>query len=89
MYCLCVNYAEATLHIPDFPLGDMYMASTEQYAPANLQIVKFSPVLERETISCGEPAISLQSYTVPLVQWSTRLLPAMRDLGLIPRGVLM
>jgi hypothetical protein len=25
---------------------------------------------------CGEPAISLHSYTVPLVQWSTRLLPS-------------
>ncbi len=37
---------------------------------------------------CGEPAISLQSYTVPLVQWSTRLLPVMRDPGSIPRGYL-
>ncbi len=37
----------------------------------------------------GEPAISLHSYTVPLVQWSTRLLPVMRDPGSIPRGVLM
>ncbi len=38
---------------------------------------------------CGEPAISLHSYTVPLVQWSTCLLPIMRDLGSIPRRVLM
>ncbi len=38
---------------------------------------------------CGEPTISLHSYTVPLVKWSTRLLPVMRDPGLIPRGVLM
>ncbi len=38
---------------------------------------------------CGEPAISLHSYTVPLVQWSTRLLPVRRDPGSIPRGVLM
>ncbi len=37
---------------------------------------------------CGEPAISLQSHTVPQVQWSTRLLPIMRDLGSIPREVL-
>ncbi len=29
------------------------------------------------------------SQTVPLVQWSTRLLPVMRDPGSIPRGVLM
>jgi hypothetical protein len=33
---------------------------------------------------CGEPAISLHSHTVPLVQWSTCLLP-----GSIPRVVLM
>ncbi len=37
---------------------------------------------------CGEPAISLHSNTVPLVQWSTRLLPVMRDPGSIPRGYL-
>ncbi len=36
----------------------------------------------------GEPAISLHSYTVPLVQWFTRLLPVMRDPGSIPRGYL-
>ncbi len=35
---------------------------------------------------CAEPAISLHSYTVPLVQWSTRLLPVMRDPGSIPMG---
>jgi hypothetical protein len=39
-------------------------------------------------VHCGEPAISLHSHTVPLVQWSNRLLPVMRDLGSIPRGVL-
>jgi hypothetical protein len=38
---------------------------------------------------CGDPAISLHSYTVPLVQWCTRLLPVMRDLGSIPGGLLM
>jgi hypothetical protein len=32
-----------------------------------------------------EPAISLHSYTVPLVQWSTRLLLIIRDPGSIPR----
>ncbi len=37
----------------------------------------------------GEPAISLHSYTVSLVQWVNPLLPVMRDLGSIPRGVLM
>jgi hypothetical protein len=39
--------------------------------------------------ACGEPAISLQSYTVSLVQWVNPLLPVMRDLHSIPRGVLM
>jgi hypothetical protein len=34
---------------------------------------------------CGEPAISLHSYTVRLGQWSNRLLQVMRDLGSIPR----
>jgi hypothetical protein len=36
---------------------------------------------------CGEPAISLHSYTVPLVKWSTILLPVMRDPGSI--GILL
>jgi hypothetical protein len=35
---------------------------------------------------CVEHAISLNSYTVPLVQWSTRLLPVMRDPGSILKG---
>jgi hypothetical protein len=35
---------------------------------------------------CGEPAISLHSYQFPLVQWSTRFLPVMRDPSSIPRG---
>ncbi len=39
--------------------------------------------------ACGEPAISLYWHTVPLVQWSTCLLPIMRDPGSTPRGVLM
>jgi hypothetical protein len=34
-------------------------------------------------------AIPLHSYTVSLIQWSTRLLPAMRDPDSIPRGILM
>jgi hypothetical protein len=37
----------------------------------------------------GEPAISLYSHHVPLVQWTTRLLPVLRDPISIPRGVLM
>jgi hypothetical protein len=42
-----------------------------------------------ERFDCGEPAISLHSNKVPLVQWSTHLLPVMRDPGSIPRGILM
>ncbi len=42
--------------------------------------------LSEKSAECGEPAISLHCYTVPLVQWSTRLLPVIRDQGSIPRG---
>ncbi len=38
---------------------------------------------------CGEPAISLHSHHASMFQWTTRLLPVMRDLGSIPRGALM
>jgi hypothetical protein len=38
--------------------------------------------------ACGEPAISLHLHHVSLVQWTTRLLPIMRDPGSIPRGYL-
>jgi hypothetical protein len=38
--------------------------------------------------TCGEPAISLHSHHVSLVQWTTRLLPVIRDLGSNPLGVL-
>jgi hypothetical protein len=30
---------------------------------------------------CGEPTISLHSYHVSLVQWTTHLLPVIRDPG--------
>jgi hypothetical protein len=35
---------------------------------------------------CGEPAISLLSYHVSLVQWTTCLLPITRDPGSNPQG---
>jgi hypothetical protein len=35
---------------------------------------------------CGEPAISLHSHHVSLVQWTTHLLPFTRDLGSNPLG---
>ncbi len=44
--------------------------------------------LTRKIIFCKDPAISLQSYTVPLVRLSTRLLPDMRDQGSILGGYL-
>ncbi len=36
--------------------------------------------------NCGEPAISLHSHTVSLVQWVNPLLHVMTDPGSIPRG---
>jgi hypothetical protein len=41
------------------------------------------------TEPCREPAISLPSHHVSLVQWTTRLLPVTRDPGLNPLGGLM
>jgi hypothetical protein len=38
---------------------------------------------------CGEPAISLRSHHVSLVQWTTCLLPVTRDPGSNPLGGLM
>jgi hypothetical protein len=38
---------------------------------------------------CEERAISLHLHHVLLVQWTTRLLPVMRDPGSIPRGIFM
>ncbi len=35
---------------------------------------------------CGEPAISLHSHHVSIVQWTTRLLPITRDPGSKPLG---
>jgi hypothetical protein len=35
---------------------------------------------------CADPAISLNSYHVILVQWTTHLLPVIRDLGSNPQG---
>ncbi len=41
------------------------------------------------TSGCAEPAMSLYSHHVSLVQWTTRLLPVTRDLGSKPLGGLM
>jgi hypothetical protein len=42
-----------------------------------------------KTGSCGEPAISLHSHYVSLVQWTNPLLPVTRDPGSNPLGGLM
>jgi hypothetical protein len=44
----------------------------------------FNPMTE--LADCGEPAISLHSHHVSLVQWTTCLLPVTRDPGLNPLG---
>ncbi len=41
--------------------------------------------LAAEGESCGEPAISLHSYHVSLVQWTTCLLPVTRDSDSTPQ----
>jgi hypothetical protein len=66
--------------------GNLNMCS-KNFKVLNKQIQKF---FRRNFYrrSCWEPAISLHSYTVPLVQWSTRLLPVMREPSWIPRGIL-
>jgi hypothetical protein len=47
-------------------------------------------LLRKKAHNCGEPAISLHSHHVSLVQWTTCLLPVTRDPGLNPqRGELM
>jgi hypothetical protein len=38
---------------------------------------------------CGEPAISINSHHVSMVQWTNPLLPVTRDLGSNPLGGLM
>ncbi len=55
--------------------------SSFQFHSRHSRLLRGSPV--------EKLAISLHLYTVPLVQWSTRLLPVMRDPVSIPGGVLM
>ncbi len=40
-------------------------------------------------INCGDPAISLHSHYVSLVQWTNPSLPVTRDLGSNPLGILL
>jgi hypothetical protein len=48
-----------------------------------------NPLSNLTFFACGEPAISLLSHHVSLVQWTTCLLPATRDTGSNPLGGLM
>jgi hypothetical protein len=48
-----------------------------------LQILHFHIT---KILKCGEPAISLHSDHVLLVQWTTCLLPVTRDPGSNPQG---
>ncbi len=40
----------------------------------------------KQSLYCGEPAISLHSHHVSLVQWANPMLPVTRDLGSNPLG---
>jgi hypothetical protein len=62
-------------------IGSWFLISLQNYLDTPSRLFKPG--------ACGEPAISLHSYTVSLVQWVTHLLPVISDPGSIPRGVLM
>jgi hypothetical protein len=48
--------------------------------------VQATSVYAKELKDCGEPAISLHSHHVSLVQWTTCLLPITRDSDSNPLG---
>ncbi len=50
------------------------------------ETLNLQPEAKQKMLWCGEPAISLHSHHVSLVQWTTRLLPVKRDLGSKPLG---
>jgi hypothetical protein len=52
---------------------------------ANRSLLFVRLLTKKQTEVCGEPAISLQSHHVSLVQWTTCLLPVTRDPGLNPQ----
>jgi hypothetical protein len=66
--------------------ADMYMYILRNI---DMNILLFEYVLAHKCLYCGEPAISLHSHHISLVQWTTRLLTIMRGPGSIPRGILM
>jgi hypothetical protein len=67
----------------------MYSNTAGKHVPKHLVRYKFGS--KNFASTCGEPelVISLHSHHVSLVQWTTRLLPVMRDPGSNPRGVLV
>jgi hypothetical protein len=60
--------------IPDPAFGDRTMTKKAIYNIIN------------KVKACGEPAISLHSHHVSLVQWTNPLLPVTRDPGSNPQG---
>ncbi len=56
------------------------------YPKDSIQLASVAGGISKRS-DCGDPAISLHSYTVSLVQWVNPLLPVMRDPGSIPGGV--
>jgi hypothetical protein len=62
---------------------------TPGYSPGDgqtSQVYSNTPVLHLYISCYAEPAISLHSHHVSLVQWTTHLLPVMKDPVQCPRG---
>ncbi len=64
---------------------------SQLFCPGFMLAVGPSSGFTTDIVGClGEPVQSLQSHCIyTQFHWSTHLLPVMRDLGLVPRGVLM
>jgi hypothetical protein len=64
-------------------------SSHQKFIDQSNAIVCFLRTLVIKVTYCGEPAISLHSHHVSLVQWTTCLLPVTRDPGSNPLGGLL
>jgi hypothetical protein len=63
---------------------------TQLYCPGFMLAAGLPSGFTTDGVGCwGEPAISLHSHHVSLIQWTTCLLPVTRDPGSNPLGVLM
>jgi hypothetical protein len=62
--------------------------SHSSFVPVTRSLQVLLPASESaaEVEPCGEPAISLHSHHVSLVQWTTGLLPIIKDPGSNPQG---